>query len=101
MLNTQSPIPLYRQLAEILMEGLRSGKFPAGARIPSEPQLAKAYAIGRPTVRQAVDVLVRRGLLVRRRGSGTYVREHEREIDLFSLAGTSSAFQKEGCWIQM
>ncbi len=96
MLNTQSPIPLYRQLAEILMEGIRAGDYPPGARIPSEPQLARDYGIGRPTVRQAIDVLVRRRLLSRRRGSGTYVRTEEQEIDLFSLAGTSSAFHKKG-----
>ena len=59
MLNTQSPIPLYHQLAEILMEGIRTGDYPPGLRIPSEPQLAKAYGIGRPTVRHAIDLLVR------------------------------------------
>lgn len=96
MLNTQSPLPLYHQLADILMEGIRSGDYPPGARIPSEPQLAREYGIGRPTVRQAIDVLVRQRLLSRRRGSGTYVRRPEQEIDLFSLAGTSSAFQKKG-----
>ncbi len=96
MLNPQSPLPLYRQLAEILLEGIRSGNYSPGDRIPSEPQLAKDYGIGRPTVRQAIDVLVRQRLLSRRRGSGTYVRAPEQEIDLFSLAGTSSAFQKKG-----
>ena len=96
MLNSQSPIPLYHQLADILMEGIRSGDYPSGTRIPSEPQLAKEYGIGRPTVRQAIDVLVRKRLLLRRRGSGTYVRMPEQEIDLFSLAGTSSAFHKKG-----
>jgi GntR family transcriptional regulator len=96
MLNTNSPIPLYRQLAEILMEGIRSGDYPPGSRIPSEPQLAKDYGIGRPTVRQAIEMLVRRRLLSRRRGSGTYVRSPEQEVDLFSLAGTSAAFHKQG-----
>ena len=96
MLNSQSPIPLYHQLADILLEAIRTGEYPPGARIPSEPQLAKDYGIGRPTVRQAIDLLVRQHLLTRRRGSGTYVRAPEQEIDLFSLAGTSSAFHKQG-----
>ncbi len=96
MLNPQSPIPLYHQLADILVEAIRSGDYPPGSRIPSEPQLVKDYGIGRPTVRQAIDLLVRRGMLSRRRGSGTYVREPGQEVDLFSLAGTSSAFQKKG-----
>ncbi len=101
MLNPQSPMPLYHQLAEILMEEIRSGDYPPGTRIPSEPQLAKVYGIGRPTVRQAVDLLVRKRMLSRRRGSGTYVRTPAKEVDLFSLAGTSSAFQKEGIDVQV
>jgi GntR family transcriptional regulator len=96
MLNTQSPIPLYHQLAGILGEAIRSGEYPPGARIPSEPQLAKQYGIGRPTVRQALDMLVNQRLLSRRRGSGTFVCTPEPEIDIFSLAGTSSAFHKQG-----
>ena len=101
MLNHQSPIPLYCQLADILMAGIRAGDHPPGSRIPSEPQLAKAYGIGRPTVRQAIDVLVRKRLLSRRRGSGTYVRSPEQEIDLFSLAGTSSAFHNKGIDVEV
>jgi GntR family transcriptional regulator len=101
MLNTQSPIPLYHQLADILMEGIRSGDYPPGSRIPSEPQLAKVYGIGRPTVRQAIDVLVRKHLLLRKRGSGTYVCAPEEEIDLFSLAGTTSAFHKKGIAVKI
>jgi GntR family transcriptional regulator len=58
--------------------------------------MAKDYGICRHTVRQAIDMLVRRGMFSRRRGSGTYVREPGQEIDLFSLAGISSAFQRQG-----
>ena len=53
--------------------------------------MAGSYDIGRPTVRQATDLLVRQGRLERRRGSGTYVLPPTRAIDLFSLAGTSAA----------
>jgi GntR family transcriptional regulator len=97
MLNPQSPLPLYHQLADRLAAMIRSGEYDDGARIPSENQLAATYGIGRPTVRQAIDVLARRRMLVRRRGSGTYVRRAKtHEIDLFSLAGTTSAFQRQG-----
>lgn len=96
MLNHQSPIPLYRQLAEIIRDRIRTGVYPPGARIPSEHQLAADYGIGRPTARQATDLLVRRGMLTRRRGAGTFVREDPREIDLFSLAGTSASFEEKG-----
>jgi GntR family transcriptional regulator len=96
VLNPHSPVPLYHQLADILLGKIRAGEYPLGGRIPSEHQLAEAYGIGRPTARQATDLLVRKRILVRKRGSGTYVRADENEVDLFSLAGTISAFHKRG-----
>jgi GntR family transcriptional regulator len=100
MLNSQSPVPLYHQLADILTAGIRSGEYLPGSRIPPEIGLAKHYGIGRPTARQAIDILVRKGMVERRRGSGTYVREPGQEIDLFSLAGTSAAFLRQGVLIE-
>ena len=96
MLNPNSPIPLYRQLADELLGKVRAGEYPVGCRIPSEHKLAEAYGIGRPTARQATDLLVRRRVLVRKRGAGTFVRAEENEVDLFSLAGTISSFHKRG-----
>jgi len=96
MLNTESPLPLYHQLAEILMSKIGAGEYPPGTRIPAEMRLAKTYGIGRPTARQAVDLLVRKGLVKRRRGAGTFVVESREDVDLFSLAGTSSAFHRKG-----
>ena len=91
MLNPQSPIPLYRQLADRILAEINAGVYEVASRIPSEHELAGSYEIGRPTVRQATDLLVRQGRLERRRGSGTYVLPPTRAIDLFSLAGTSAA----------
>jgi len=96
MLNPQSPIPLYHQLADLLLAGIRAGEYLPGSRIPSEHRLAAAHGIGRPTARQAIDLLVRKRILVRRRGSGTFVREEQKEVDLFSLAGTISSFHRKG-----
>ena len=96
MLNPHAPVPLYHQLAEILLSRIRTGEYPPGGRIPSENQLAATFGIGRPTARQAVERLVRRRWLERRRGSGTYVREKPKEVGLFSLDGTHASFQREG-----
>lgn len=92
-LNPRSPVPLYRQLASKLVADIDSGIHKISTRIPSENVLADQFEIGRPTVRQATDLLVRQGRLERRRGSGTFVLPPTRSIDLFSLAGTSAAFQ--------
>lgn len=96
MLDFRSPIPLYSQLAEVLTRRIAAGDYQAGARIPSEPELAHEFSVGRPTVRQAIEVLVRRGALNRRRGAGTFVRDHQHQVDLFSLGGTVAAFESQG-----
>ncbi len=95
-LNPESPIPLYHQLADLLQAGIRAGQYPVGSRIPSEPELARTHGIGRPTVRQATDLLIRRRQLERRRGSGTFVVEPPARVDLLSLAGTMASFEAGG-----
>ena len=100
MLNPRSPIPLYHQLADILLERIRSGVYSPGQMIPSETGLAKEYSIGRPTVRQAMDTLVQKGLIQRKRGAGTFVKHPAPQVDLFSLAGTSQAFLTKGIPIE-
>nr|WP_319396244.1 GntR family transcriptional regulator [uncultured Desulfobacter sp.] len=96
MLNPDSPIPLYHQICEQLQSRIREGVYAPGQMIPSETELSKSYGVGRPTVRQAMDILVQRGLIQRKRGSGTFVKEPSPQIDLFSLAGTSQAFSTQG-----
>lgn len=100
MLNPQSPIPLYRQLADQLGDDIRNGRYAPGSRIPSENQLAATNGIGRPTARQAIDLLVRKGLLTRRRGAGTFVQEAQQEVNLFSLDGTSASFRQKGLAVE-
>lgn len=95
-LNPDSPIPLYYQLSDILLERIRAGVYPEGSKIPSEHHLAETFGIGRPTARQATDLLVRKNILIRKRGSGTFVAEKPKEVDLFSLGGTLSSFREKG-----
>jgi GntR family transcriptional regulator len=99
MLNFQSPVPLYHQLADIITTKIRSGKYQPGKAIPSENELKNRYKIGRPTVRQAMDLLVKKNLIQKKRGAGTFVKK-AREVDLFSLAGTSLAFKTKGIFIK-
>ncbi|NDY71345.1 GntR family transcriptional regulator [Desulfobacter hydrogenophilus] len=96
MLNPDSPMPLYHQISEQLQSRIREGVYPPGHMIPSETVLAKSYGVGRPTVRQAMDILVQKGLIQRKRGAGTFVKKPSPQIDLFSLAGTSQAFSTKG-----
>jgi GntR family transcriptional regulator len=100
MLNPNSPIPLYHQLAEIITDRIKTGAYRPGESIPSETAMAKKYRIGRPTVRQAMDVLVQKKLIQRRRGAGSFVMPPPPSVDLFSLGGTSRAFHTKGIEIK-
>jgi len=84
-LDLSGPVPLYRQLKELLRERIISGEWLEGAQIPPEPQLCSTFGISRITVRQAVEDLVREGWLYRKRGRGTFVRSVKPEIQLSSL----------------
>jgi GntR family transcriptional regulator len=96
VLDAMPALPLYHQLAETLLAQIRAGDYLPGQRIPSEHVLAERFGVGRPTVRQATDALIQRGLLKRRRGSGTFVRSVPAQVDLFSLAGTLVSFEERG-----
>ncbi|MFR9751230.1 FadR/GntR family transcriptional regulator [Nocardia sp. 004] len=64
---------LIAQVTEQLRAEIRSGRWPIGSRIPTEPELTELTGTGRNTVREAVQALVHAGMLERRQGSGTYV----------------------------
>ena len=86
-LDRGSRVPLYFQLAQQLEEAIRDGRLQPGDRIDTETDLAERLNLGRPTVRQAVQELVSKGLLVRRRGVGTQVVDarFHRPLELTSL----------------
>ncbi len=64
---------LYQDLARNLMEELASGRYPVGARLPAERELAATHNVSRPTVREAIIALEVQGLVDVRVGSGAYV----------------------------
>ena len=73
MLEKNSPIPLYYQLAEKLREEIEDGKWAINTLIPSETELCKQYEISRGTVRQAISELIKTGLVHRNQGQGTFI----------------------------
>ena len=67
--------PKHREISRQLRAEIAAGRYPAGARLPSEPQLVRRFGVSRPTVGRAMLDLQNEGLIERRAGSGTYVRE--------------------------
>ncbi len=73
---------LYQDLARSLLEELASGRYPIGARLPAERELATTYNVSRPTVREAMIALEVQGLVEVRVGSGAYVRRMPGKEDI-------------------
>jgi DNA-binding GntR family transcriptional regulator len=82
-----SPIPLYFQVANRLQELIEDGEIAVGTRIENEVDLAERLGVSRPTTRRAIQYLVERGMLVRKRGIGTQVVHPKvrRPVELSSL----------------
>ena len=86
-LDRSSPVPLYFQVAQSLEKAIGDGELPPGTRLDNEVQLAEMLGLSRPTMRRAMQYLVDKGVLVRRRGVGTRVVQPKvrRSLELSSL----------------
>lgn len=86
-LDRASPVPLYYQLAQQLESAIEHGVLAPGNLLGNEIDLSVRLGLSRPTVRQAIQSLVDKGLLVRRRGVGTQVvhSQVKRGLDMSSL----------------
>src|ERR1700737_1729368 len=86
-LDRSSPVPLYYQLAQAIEAAIRDGQLWPGDRSENELALAKRLTLSRPTTRRAIQELVDKGLLVRKRGVGTQVVQNpvHRRVELTSL----------------
>jgi GntR family transcriptional regulator len=96
MLDRSSPLPLYHQLKERLVQRITSGVWPPETRLPSERELCDLFGISRITVRQALDQLVTEGRLVRSHGRGTFVALTPVRKQLLPLVGFSEDMASRG-----
>jgi len=71
--NHQSEIPAYKRIQNVILKRMESGALKAGDAIDSERQLAKVHQVSLMTARHALADLEREGVVVRRRGAGTFV----------------------------
>ncbi|MGX7697898.1 GntR family transcriptional regulator [Gordonia polyisoprenivorans] len=86
-LDRSTPVPLYHQLARAIEAAIIGGELAPGDRLENELDLAKRLKLSRPTIRQAIQELVDKGVVVRKRGVGTQVVQSpvNRSVELTSL----------------
>ncbi|HBE80316.1 MAG TPA: hypothetical protein DDW65_21420 [Firmicutes bacterium] len=76
--------PLYIQVKEALLKKIVDGQYIPGDSIPSEPKLAQDFGTSISTIRQAIALLVDEGVLVIKRGKGTFVTTKKNVINFMS-----------------
>ena len=85
IINRETASPMYEQLAAILSGKIAAGELAVGQRLPTELDFARSYTVSRDTVRQAIAILERQGLVSRRRAKGTFVAATRVTQDLAEL----------------
>jgi DNA-binding GntR family transcriptional regulator len=72
-IDPYGPVPLFRQLADVLRGKIERGELEPGRPVPSQRSLVQEYGLARGTVARAVAMLVEEGLVVIVPGKGAYV----------------------------
>ncbi len=95
-LDHNSPIPLYQQLKEILIERIRSGVFTLDQPFPTEAQIVKEFDVSRVTVRRALQEMVQEGDINRFPGRGTFIIHKKVNRELSRLTSFTEDMQARG-----
>lgn len=78
----------YEAIARTLENQIRQGVYKPGDKISTELALVQSYSVSRQTIRQAIGLLEKRGLLIQRQGSGTYVEANYSHMERHQKTST-------------
>ena len=95
-IDPEGGFALYRQIKDDIVRRIESGELAPGEALPSERELCERYGVSRPTLRQATQDLVREGMLVVRRGVGTFVTQTRVRQQLGSVLGFTEKMARDG-----
>jgi GntR family transcriptional regulator len=73
--SRDNSVPLYSQIIEVLLEAIREGKLKPEDRLPTQEELTQHFGVSLAPVKQALAELEERGIITRRQGLGTFVRD--------------------------
>jgi GntR family transcriptional regulator len=96
MIDKNSSIPLYLQIQNQIADQIRQGSYLPGTQVPSELEISSQMSVSRMTARKALDALVSKGMLYRRKGKGTYVAENMVSYGLTTMNSFSRTMQSRG-----
>lgn len=95
-INKKSPVPIYYQLKQIILDKIKCSQWLPGTAISSERELSEMFDVSRMTIRQAINELVSEGILYRERGRGTFVSQQrlaQSDVMSFTEAATNQGLE--------
>ncbi len=95
-IDKHSPIPMYYQIMNQLRAKISEGEYAVNSTLPPERELVETYQVSRMTIRQAISELVNEGILIRRKGIGTFVAPPKLEQPLSSLTSFTEDMAQRG-----
>ncbi|GAB6106448.1 GntR family transcriptional regulator [Fusibacter bizertensis] len=95
-LNRKLHIPLYIQLKDQILVNIKSDDYIIGDMIQSEQELMKTFQVGRATVREAINELVKEGFLEKQQGRGTFIKRKETSLGFEPLLSLSYSLKMRG-----
>lgn len=95
-LDSDSPVALYYQLKQIIINKIKNEEWPVNSKLPTEMDLVEKYQISRATVRQALNDIENEGYIYRKQGKGTFVKPHKIEQKLNKFYSFSEEIKKMG-----
>jgi len=96
-IDKNSPLPLYYQLQQWLLDEISQGRLNTGDQIPTESELCERFNLSRGTVRRGLKELIDDGNIFLVRGHGTYVAEsHQEEWSLATSVSLSEELERQG-----
>lgn len=96
MIDHNSSVPMYIQLANHISEAICQGEYRSGDKLPSENTLCNEFGVSRITVRQALNLLVQQDLAFSVHGKGTFVKNPAISHELNKIVSFSRALQQKG-----
>jgi GntR family transcriptional regulator len=84
----KSAMPRYVQLADLMRQRIARGIWPENHRLPSLEKLVEEFGVARVTVRQAIELLAREGLVLAQQGRGTFVTNEPKQDRFISVVTT-------------
>jgi GntR family transcriptional regulator len=95
------PVPLHFQIRSLLVEMIERGELEAGTPLPPERELAVRYGVSLAPIRQAILDLVKEGVLYRRPGVGTFLRDRPSTERISVLSSFTESLRARGASVEV